>query len=389
MYLQTSDRSLEIGENNRAFILDLDDASTTWSAHYHNYLGGSVAFDVNVSDVGCGCAAGVYLTTSNDETCNWSDYDANVTPQCTTIDLVEANMWGFRAGYMPCMDGSCNAAAKCSSSVTSDYGPTGIEAIDTMKSYNVKTSFWVDQNVDGLYTDLQRIETVLSQHGLSITITQECENVADLTELLADQMLAMGVSTTIIGSPNEVSGSCATECASAKSIISNVVWTEGDAVNEYVEPAPEPEVDEKIDQGAAPTLNEAGCGSDCTECRAFYWTSDPQTTFYECVDRTIYRYVNHCSGAPSDHPKCMTNDVYCLGAYPFGSSTADPEYQCRTVPEYLRGLATGAEFEYKGKSFGGLCSIDCPGNRNCFPSWRRDDPLGRSGHSYMPRCRNY
>lgn len=55
MYLQTSDRTIEIGEENRAFILEVDDETTTYNAHFHDYLGGSVAFDVDVSDVGCGC----------------------------------------------------------------------------------------------------------------------------------------------------------------------------------------------------------------------------------------------------------------------------------------------------------------------------------------------
>lgn len=156
-------------------------------------------------------------------------------------------MWGFRAGYMPCMDGSCNAAAKCSAKVTSSYGPTGNQTIDSLQKYNVKTSFWVDQDANGIYTDLQRIETVLTQGSANITITQECANVADLTEILADNLLAMSVSTTIIGSPNEVSGTCATACAAAKSVISNVVWTSGDSVNEYV--------DYRVEMGAAPTLN--------------------------------------------------------------------------------------------------------------------------------------
>ena len=59
--LTTSGNSITMGENNRGFIFDFaNDESTYWN-YYHQYLGGSISFDVNVSDVSCGCAAGVYL----------------------------------------------------------------------------------------------------------------------------------------------------------------------------------------------------------------------------------------------------------------------------------------------------------------------------------------
>jgi hypothetical protein len=63
-----------MGENNKAFVLDYAfDDSTYWS-YWHYYLGGTLEFDVDVSEVGCKCAAGVYLVELNDDRCSWDAY---------------------------------------------------------------------------------------------------------------------------------------------------------------------------------------------------------------------------------------------------------------------------------------------------------------------------
>lgn len=65
-HLTTSDRTIEMGYNNRAFILDYPyDDGTYWS-YWHQYLGGSLDFDVDVSEIPCACAAGVYLAELDD-----------------------------------------------------------------------------------------------------------------------------------------------------------------------------------------------------------------------------------------------------------------------------------------------------------------------------------
>ena len=63
--MSTSDRTVGISENNRAFLLDKSEEDPIWT-YRHDYLGGSVSFDVDVSDVGCGCRAGVYLAAVED-----------------------------------------------------------------------------------------------------------------------------------------------------------------------------------------------------------------------------------------------------------------------------------------------------------------------------------
>ena len=101
----------------------------------------------------------------------------------------------------------------------------------------------------------------------------------------------MGISVTQIGTNNEVSGTCTTECDAASVVLSNLVWTSDDSVNAYVEPVV---VDELIDDGPAVSLNELGCGDKCTECRKYHWLLTPNTVFNQCADETVYVYNNRC-----------------------------------------------------------------------------------------------
>jgi len=45
----------------------LENVTDITKAYKHKYLGGTLKFDVNVSDVGCNCAAGVFLVTLDEE----------------------------------------------------------------------------------------------------------------------------------------------------------------------------------------------------------------------------------------------------------------------------------------------------------------------------------
>lgn len=76
LYKKTSD-NVELKSNDGAFK--------------PNYLGGSLKFDVNVSDVGCNCAAGVFLVALDGQKCNMGEYDSDSPPECPTIDIMKAN----------------------------------------------------------------------------------------------------------------------------------------------------------------------------------------------------------------------------------------------------------------------------------------------------------
>jgi hypothetical protein len=90
------DDKIEMGLNNRAFVLDQPYDDSTYWAYYHKYMGGTLMFDVDVSNVDCECAAGVYLVELNDDHCSWNEKNPGETPQCATIDVMEANKHGFK-----------------------------------------------------------------------------------------------------------------------------------------------------------------------------------------------------------------------------------------------------------------------------------------------------
>jgi len=78
--------------NNSMFVRDSMD--TYDSSILKNYLrGGSMSYDVNVSMQEPGCVAGVYLVKTDNGGCG--EKDQNGSPQCRTIDAMQANRAGF------------------------------------------------------------------------------------------------------------------------------------------------------------------------------------------------------------------------------------------------------------------------------------------------------
>lgn len=61
-----------MGLDNRAFVLDYENDDSTYWAYWHDLLGGSFEFEVEVNDIGCACAAGVFAVDLNDEECSWN-----------------------------------------------------------------------------------------------------------------------------------------------------------------------------------------------------------------------------------------------------------------------------------------------------------------------------
>jgi hypothetical protein len=154
--LETNDRTITMGKNNRAFVLDTNQADSTYWAYYHQYIGGSVQFDVDVSQVECDSVAGVYLTALDDEECSWDIKKAGVKPDCQTIDLMESNMHGF----VQAADSQCrNKIQGFDNEGNQIYSPTSYKTvIDSRKPYNVMIQFMTDK----YQGDLKEIRTTLT-----------------------------------------------------------------------------------------------------------------------------------------------------------------------------------------------------------------------------------
>ena len=74
----TDEDEIEIGFDNLAWVYE--DSPDEVNVFKPNYLGGSLKFNVDVSDVGCNCAAGVFLLTLDDELCTRKDYESDAFP---------------------------------------------------------------------------------------------------------------------------------------------------------------------------------------------------------------------------------------------------------------------------------------------------------------------
>jgi hypothetical protein len=84
----TSQWDVKLGNNNNAWLRwTKDDALTDASVWKPGIRGGSVSYDVNLSQVGSGCVSGVYLVESSDYGCSDNPLDTS-SPQCRSIDLM-------------------------------------------------------------------------------------------------------------------------------------------------------------------------------------------------------------------------------------------------------------------------------------------------------------
>jgi hypothetical protein len=99
--LCTDGDQVEIGLDNRAWVLEEYD-----SALKPNFLNGTLRYVVNVSDVGCNCAAGMFLVALDDDKCTMGEYESDSPPDCPTIDVMKANKAGFKT-KKSCPGSSC------------------------------------------------------------------------------------------------------------------------------------------------------------------------------------------------------------------------------------------------------------------------------------------
>jgi len=96
-----------MGPENRAFVNDYPyDHDHYWS-YNHDFAGGSLTFDVDVNDVDCACAAGVFAVRLDYDQCTWNAYASGTAPDCPTVDLMNANINGFNTQIATCPDGNC------------------------------------------------------------------------------------------------------------------------------------------------------------------------------------------------------------------------------------------------------------------------------------------
>lgn len=141
-------------------------------------MGGSIEYDVNLSEVNSGCVAGVYLVESDNTRCSQDINQENGLPQCRSIDAMQANRFGFESKAHPCSNGTCDALSKCAismqeeaSATSNSYGPGGSK-IDTLKKFHVKNEYVSTED----YATFWKLRTIISQEGREIVMEKDCRD---------------------------------------------------------------------------------------------------------------------------------------------------------------------------------------------------------------------
>lgn len=286
--LSSAGDSVTIGENNRAWILDYKKDDSTYWSYWHDYLGGSFEYTVDLSAVDCACSAGMYLMQADDESCSWNPKESGVSPQCSRVELMEANINGFKVQSFPCEFDQCPEGSDTTEFVdTDEYGPGANYKIDSTQPFTVKTHFYATADSEGKPQDLARIETCLVQGDNKITIVQdESDYLYTLSQKLQYRMASI-MSNFDAGTTNELSGQCANACSGGATKYSNLRWTSGDSI---VQPDADPEL---VIEKVADSLAE--CGEDsCSACHIAHMSDKPDEKMAVCTDYTVYKFSNLC-----------------------------------------------------------------------------------------------
>lgn len=130
----------------------------------------------------CGCVSGLYLVAGDNVNCTQDPKDNNDV-NCPSIDLMQANNYGFNVAANPCAGGNCDALSQCMWDMrdegiaeygSSAYGPGG-SLINTYAVFHVKTEFL--STLD--YQTLWGLRTTISQNGNTITMQKDCRGYID------------------------------------------------------------------------------------------------------------------------------------------------------------------------------------------------------------------
>eukprot|EP00056_Hartaetosiga_gracilis_P022355 m.29777 g.29777 ORF g.29777 m.29777 type:complete len:530 (+) comp9599_c0_seq1:237-1826(+) len=183
----TSSKSISMTHGNRAYLTPVcKDTIVPEAFQGVQLLGGTLAFTVDISEVGCGCNAAFYGVempgrNSNGEpdagSCSdyYCDGFGSCGVYCEELDVMEANQFAFHSATHSCPtdDGifyaSCGAS-NCYSNTKYDntVGPGPEYTINTNLPFDVRATYNI--NDDNILTS---IETVLSQGTNTLTRMQD------------------------------------------------------------------------------------------------------------------------------------------------------------------------------------------------------------------------
>jgi hypothetical protein len=175
---ENGNRQVNIPNNNNIFIKSSPYDGTTYAEKPY-IRGGAIQYTVDLSSMGCGCVAGVYAVAMNDYGCG-EDSLSTDNPMCPSIDIMQANPYGFNTAVNPCSNGTCDVVSQCQYDMAVEgaatygddaYGPNGTK-IDTNRPFTVKTEFLSKDS----YSTLWGIRTRITQDDNEIMMQANCED---------------------------------------------------------------------------------------------------------------------------------------------------------------------------------------------------------------------
>ena len=196
----TSGDVLSFNYNHRMYLSTQEtlDPSKYYRA---NLLGGSVEFDIDLSNSGCGCLTALYTVRmpgvdSTSDSFKYCDGMAVGGSYCPEFDILEANKFSYRATSHACsapnasgVYSSCDRNGSCSVDIltnpqANDFGPGASYTIDTQKAFHVKQSYL---ETDGQFSGYT---TEFSQEGRSVWLNQlNCAGLNGITADMRDMVL--------------------------------------------------------------------------------------------------------------------------------------------------------------------------------------------------------
>lgn len=127
--------------NNQKVFFKTSPMDGSQYAYTPNLKGGAIEYTVDLSETECGCVAGAYAMAIS----GGCDPEAAQSgkPHCPTIDIMQANQYGFNVAANPCDGGVCDPISQCQYRLKEEgikkygdwaYGPHG-EIIDTNEPF--------------------------------------------------------------------------------------------------------------------------------------------------------------------------------------------------------------------------------------------------------------
>jgi len=106
---QDDETSVVLGDNNRSWIHTFESGATEPTPYIHDYVASTFSVEVDLSKVECTCATGIYLIDTSMPGCDSSPTDGSTDPQCSRIELMEANKYGFTTSINSCDSSGCHS----------------------------------------------------------------------------------------------------------------------------------------------------------------------------------------------------------------------------------------------------------------------------------------